>query len=207
VTTEKYDDQAATWTADAYADPAGYLAHRAELVVTLRPSLVAGDTVLDLACGDAGLAGPLLERGVRYVGVDRSSAMVEAARGHFGERIEIVEGDLNAYEPSQPVACTTCFRAIYYAADRRAFFCRVAAFTEKKLVFDLNPRQFAVEDVVRDLEAAGLTRVALHPFFAPQRVGLPRALASGLRALEGSGPVARALLRVRFSYLVAAGPR
>ncbi len=175
--------------------------------MSLGPPLVAGDTVLDLACGDAGLAGPLLERGLRYVGVDRSPAMVEAARGRFGERIEIVEGDLNAYEPSQPVACTTCFRAIYYAADRRAFFSRVAAFTEKKLVFDLNPRQFAVEDVVRDLEAAGLTRVALHPFFAPQRVGLPRPLASGLRALEGSGPVARALLRVRFSYLVAAAPR
>jgi SAM-dependent methyltransferase len=207
VTTEKYDDQAATWTADAYADPAGYLAHRAALVASLGPPLVAGDTVLDLACGDAGLAGQLLERGLRYAGVDLSAAMVEAARSRFGDRIDVAEGDLNTYEPPRAVACTTCFRAVYYAPDRRAFFRHVAAFTEKKLVFDLNPRQFAVADVVCDLEASGLARVGLHPFFAPQRVGVPRPLASGLRALEGSGPLARALLRVRFTYLVVAAPR
>ena len=40
---------------------------------------------------------------------------------------------------ADPVAATTIFRAIYYARDRRAFFRHVAAFTEKKLVFDLEP--------------------------------------------------------------------
>ena len=34
----------------------------------------------------------------------------------------VVLGDLNDYEPPQPVAATTCFRAIYYADDRAAFF-------------------------------------------------------------------------------------
>ena len=33
-----------------------YLAHRAELVLALGPQLAPGDTVLDLACGDGGLA-------------------------------------------------------------------------------------------------------------------------------------------------------
>ena len=130
--------------------------------------------------------------------------MVEAARRRVGDRADIVLADLNDYRPPAPVACTTCFRAVYYARDRRAFFSHIAGHTERKLVFDLNPRQYRVEDVVGDLKAAGLARVELHPFFFPQRHGLPGALAATLRAAERSGPLARAVLRVRFSYLVSA---
>ncbi|MER3412425.1 MAG: hypothetical protein C4305_09135, partial [Thermoleophilia bacterium] len=68
------------WSERAYADPARYLARRAALVVSLPPPLEPGDTVLDLACGDGGLGEALLARGLRYVGVDLSPAMVEAAR-------------------------------------------------------------------------------------------------------------------------------
>jgi hypothetical protein len=204
VSTEKYDPQAEKWTEQAYADPSGYLAHRAALITSLGPRLQAGDTVLDLACGDAGLAEPLLAEGLRYVGVDLSAAMVGAARSRVGDRAEIVLADLNDYRPPAPVSCTTCFRAVYYARDRRAFFDHVAGHTERKLVFDLNPRQYRVEDVVADLKAAGLARVELHPFFFPQRHGLPGPLAAVLRAAERSGPLAGALLRVRFSYLVSA---
>jgi SAM-dependent methyltransferase len=204
LSTEKYDPQAERWTDQAYADPTGYLAHRAGLIASLGPRLERGDAVLDLACGDAGLAEPLLGAGFRYVGVDLSEPMVEAARRRVGDRAEIVLADLNDYRPPAPVACTTCFRAVYYARDRRAFFRHVAGYTERKLVFDLNPRQYRVEEVVADLKAAGLERVGLHPFFFPQRHGLPRPLVVALRAAERSGPLARALLRVRFSYLVSA---
>ncbi|MET0939462.1 MAG: class I SAM-dependent methyltransferase [Gaiellaceae bacterium] len=204
MTTQKYDPQAEGWTEDAYADPSGYLAHRAELIISRHPKLQPGDTVLDLACGDAGLAEPLLARGLRYAGVDLSAPMVEAARRRVGDGAEIALADLNDYAPPEPIACTTCFRAVYYARDRRAFFRHVAGYTERKVVFDLNPRQYRVEDVVADLEAAGLAHVELHPFFFPQRHGLPRPLAATLRATERSGPLARALLRLRFSYLVSA---
>jgi hypothetical protein len=204
LSTAKYDPQADSWTEEAYADPSGYLAHRADLIVSLGPKLEVGDTVLDLACGDAGLAGPLLAKGLRYVGVDLSAPMAEAADRRVGGRAEIVLADLNDYRPAAPVACTTCFRAVYYARDRLAFFRHVAGFTERKLVFDLNPRQYRVEDVVADLKVAGLASVELHPFFFPQRHRLPRPFAAALRAAERSGPFARALLRVRFSYLVSA---
>lgn len=204
MTTGKYEPQADRWTETAYADPSGYLAHRAELTAGLGVPLVPGDTVLDLACGDAGLGAPLLAQGLRYRGVDLSPAMVYAARRRFGEEIDAVVGDLNTYEPPEPVACTSCFRAIYYAADRPAFFRRVAAFTTKKLVFDLNPRQYRPADVVAELVDAGLPEVTLHPFFVPQRIALPRVIAFLLRGLEGSGPIARGMLRLRFSYLVAA---
>jgi SAM-dependent methyltransferase len=196
---EKYAEQAERWSDDAYADADAYLAHRAELIVCLGPALLPGDSVLDLACGDAGLAAHL--PGLRYVGVDASPQMVEAARRRGRE---VVLGDLNDYEPAQPVSATTCFRAIYYARDRPAFFRRVAEYTERKLVFDLNPRQYRVDEVKAELREAGFDGLALRPFFAPQRVSLPGPAAVVLRGLERTGPLARLLLTFRFSYLCAA---
>ena len=200
-TTAKYAGAAAGWSEEQYADPSGYLRHRADLVVSLGPPLVAGDRIVDLACGDAGLAEFLLPRGLEYVGVDASEAMVRAARAR-GVPVELA--DLNDYEPPEPVAATTCFRAIYYARDRRSFFRHVAGYTKKKLVFDLNPRQYRLEEVHAYLRATGFDRVALRPFFAPQTVALPRPLAALLRTAERAGPLARAALRLRFTYLVAA---
>lgn len=201
---EQYARQAGDWTERAYADARAYLEHRAELIATLGPSLEPADEVLDLACGDAGLGDALLARGLRYRGADSTPEMVDAARRRLGERAPVEVGDLNEYLPPDPVAATTVFRAIYYARDRRAFFRHVAGYTEKKLVFDLNPRQYGLEDVVADLRAAGLGSVALRPFFVPQTVTLSRPVVSAAKLLERSGPLARLALRFRFTYLVAA---
>ena len=197
----QYDRAADRWTEEAYADPSRYLARRAELVAGVGTRLEAGDRVLDLACGDGGLGAHLLARGIDYRGVDLSGPMVEAARTRLGDRVE--QGDLNDYEPPEPVAATTVFRAIYYAQDRLAFFRRAAGYTERKLVFDLNPRQYRVEEVTRDLRAAGFERVELRPFFTPQTHALPRPAAAALEAAERVGPIARAALRFRFTYVVA----
>lgn len=202
--TDQYARQAGDWTEKAYADAAAYLEHRAELIATLGPRLEPGDEVLDLACGDAGLGEAVLARGLRYRGVDATPEMVAAARRRLGERAPLELGDLNDYSPPAPVAATAVFRAIYYARDREAFFRHVAGFTEKKLVFDLNPRQYRLEDVARDLRSAGLGTVALRPFLVPQTVSLPRPVVAAAKALERSGPVARLALRFRFTYLVAA---
>jgi SAM-dependent methyltransferase len=188
------------WSERAYADPDAYLAHRAELIVALGPRIEPGDTVLDLACGDGGLA-DFLPDGVGYRGVDGSEAMVAEGRAR-GRAVEL--GDLNDYEPSEPVTATTCFRAIYYARDRLAFFRHVATYTERKLVFDLNPRQYRLADVRADLEAAGWASLELRPFFVPQTRSLPVPAAAASRALERSGPLARLALRFRFTYLCAA---
>jgi SAM-dependent methyltransferase len=198
-TSAKYAGAAERWSEEQYADSVAYLRHRAELIVSLGPPLEPGDRILDLACGDAGLADFL--PGYEYLGVDASEEMVRAARAR-GVRVELA--DLNDYEPPEPVAAATCFRAIYYARDRRAFFRRVAGYTEKKLVFDLNPRQHAVDDVRADLAAAGFDRIALRPFFVPQTRALSPRLSALLRAAERSGPLARAALKLRFTYVVAA---
>ncbi len=204
MSTAKYDAAAAGWSDEQYADAAAYLERRAELVATLGPPLEPGDVVLDLACGDAGLAEPLLARGLRYVGVDLSGPMVDAARRRTTGRAEVHAGDLNDFVPAGPVAATTCFRAVYYARDRRAFFEHVAGYTEKKLVFDLNPRQYSLDAVRRDLAAAGFTRLDTRPFFSPQRVALPAPLAAAARLAERIGPLARLALRYRFTYMCSA---
>ena len=200
----QYARQAAEWTERAYADVSAYLAHRAELIVSLGPPLTPGDEVLDLACGDGGLGEALLGLGLRYRGMDSTPEMVDAARARLGDRASIEHGDLNDYRPSSPVASTTVFRAIYYARERRAFFEHVLEYTQKKLVFDLNPRQYRLDDVVSDLHTAGFGSVTLRPFFVPQTVSLPGAALAAAKALERSGPLARLALSVRFTYLVAA---
>jgi hypothetical protein len=156
--------------------------------------------VLDLACGDAGAArsagGSLLGRGcVRGDG-----------QGHKRRGATSSLGDLNDYEPPGPVAATTCFRAIYYANDRQPSSVASPAYTELKFVFDLNPRQYRRRGCAFDLRAAGLDQLELTSIL------LAAAFATatgGQRALcvERSGPLARLLLAVRFSYLCAALPR
>jgi SAM-dependent methyltransferase len=201
---DQYARQAEGWTEQAYADVGVYLAHRAELIQSLGRPLSMGDTVLDLACGDGGLGEALLARRLRYHGIDATLEMVDAARRRLAGRAEIELGDLNDYAPAEPVAATTVFRAIYYAHDRVAFFRHVAGFTDKKLVFDLNPRQYRRDEVLADLHTAGFSSIALRPFLVPQTVSLPRPLLAAAKALERSGPLARLALRVRFTYLVAA---
>jgi SAM-dependent methyltransferase len=200
----KYDTAAAHWTETAYADAATYLARRGDLVIGLGPRLEPGDVVLDLACGDAGAAELLLSRGLRYVGVDASEAMATAARRRLAGRGMAFTGDLNEFRSEEPVAATTCFRAIYYAQNRRAFFRRVGDYTEKKLVFDLNPRQYSLDEVRADLRAAGFDALALRPFFCPQRLALPAPLHLALQAAERIPPLAAVALRFRFSYMCAA---
>jgi SAM-dependent methyltransferase len=202
----QYARQAADWTERAYADVSAYLAHRADLIASLGPRLEAGDDVLDLACGDGGLGEALIVRGLRYQGVDSTPEMVDAARERLGPRATVELGDLNDYAPSSPVAATTVFRAIYYARDRRSFFEHARGYTRKKLVFDLNPRQYRLDDVLADLRASGFGPVELRPFFVPQTVSLPGPILATAVALERSGPLARLALRARFTYLIAASP-
>ena len=203
-TTAKYEPAAARWSDEAYADPGAYLGHRADLVVSLGPRLEPGDRVLDLACGDGGFGELLLARGLVYLGADASAPMVDAARRRLGKRARVQLAVLNDHVRSEPVAATTCFRAIYYARDRLAFFRHVAGYTERKLVFDLNPRQYRLDEVLADLRAAGFDRLALRPFFAPQNFALPAPHRALLHAAEQAGPLARLALRYRFSYLCAA---
>jgi SAM-dependent methyltransferase len=196
----KYDAVAERYTATDYADPDRYYARRARAIVELGVPLVAGDTVLDLACGDGALGPYLLALELDYRGVDASARMVEVAARVVPGRV--TTGDFG-YVPPEPVAATTIFRSLYLVPDRRTFLARVRGFTEKKLVFDFDPRAYATEQVLADVAAAGWRDVVVRPFLLPQRRRFPAPVASVLAALEPL-PGARALTRLRFPLLVSA---
>ena len=65
----------------------------------------------------------------------------------------------------------------------------------------------ALADVRADLSAAGLGAIVLRPFFSPAAGRAAATGRGGFAALERTGPLARAALRLRFSYLVGASPR
>lgn len=192
---DKYTGGASGWTQREYADAARYLRRRAELIAE---PLVPGATVLDLACGDGGLRDFVEPLGLRYRGVDLNEAMVDEAHRHG---VDAERGDLNDYVPPEPVAATTLFRALYYAHDRAAFFRHVAGYTTTAIVFDVNPRQYSLPDVVRDLHAAGFRHVRTRPFFVPQNVALPGPVAALAQAAETT-PLAGLVLRARFTYVL-----
>ena len=202
--TGKYDAFAGEFTAHEYGDPARYFRHRAESGLRRGPTVGAGERVVDLACADGSFALPLIEAGVDYTGVDLSGPMVEAARERLGVRGRVELGDLTTWVPPQPVALTTCFRSLHFVPDREAWFRHLAAFTEKKVVFDVSPRRIPLATLRREAAAAGLDRFDIQPFLLPQHGRLPGPAAATLRLLEATGPVARALLRVRFVAICAA---
>jgi SAM-dependent methyltransferase len=202
----KFDRLAPDYSQHDYADPARYFARRAQIATALGPPLPPGATILDLACADANMAEPLLALGYRYRGVDGSAEMIAAARERLGDSVPLEVSLIDDYEPPEPVDMTICLRAYYYAADRGAFFRRVAAFTRTKFVFDIEPRAYDVEEVLSGLRASGFGEVALRPFFLPQRMRVLAPARAALTALERTGPVARAALHVRGIMFVAAVP-
>ena len=190
----KFDRIAHGYSEHDYADPVRYAARRAQIIVELGPRLVAGQTVLDLGCGDGIMAAPLSAYGLAYGGVDASAGMVDAARiRNPGVAFEVSRSE--DYSPPEPVDATICLRSFYYPQDRQAFFRRVAGYTRVKFVFDFRPRDHAAASVVVDLRAAGFDKIELRPFFLPQLRRLPGAVVPVVSAVERAGPLASFAVR------------
>jgi SAM-dependent methyltransferase len=67
------------WSADAYAEHAGYVpAFGTEVLALLDPR--PGERILDLGCGDGVLSAQIAGAGARVIGVDSSADMAAAAR-------------------------------------------------------------------------------------------------------------------------------
>jgi SAM-dependent methyltransferase len=201
---DKYDRLADGFADDEYADSAYYNARRAEAVFSIGPSLPTGAAVLDLACGDASFAEEVLARGYRYVGVDASRGMREAAVRRIGNRGTIEPGDFMTYEPSASVDASVVLRSMYLLEDRVAFLRRVGEYTRTKIVFDVSSRQIPIGRMATEARLAGFDRFEMRPFFVSLRYVPPRPVDHALRALERSGPLARAIASRRFRVFCAA---
>jgi ubiquinone/menaquinone biosynthesis C-methylase UbiE len=107
-----YDDQATRFDARA-----GLPAEAAEAVARELAALVGladGQTVLDVGCGTGAVTLPLLRRPIRYVGFDRSPAMLEVFRARAAEAglaAELHAGDGNARWPAEDASVDVVFSA------------------------------------------------------------------------------------------------
>lgn len=114
-----YDEWAAEMTEDVpfYVD----LARNAE------------EPIVELGVGTGRIAIPIArETGKRVIGIDRSPAMLEVARGRAGDLpIDLREGDFRHFKLEEPVELVICpFRALMHTptwADKRRVFESVAA--------------------------------------------------------------------------------
>ncbi|AXC15026.1 Methyltransferase type 11 [Acidisarcina polymorpha] len=82
---------AQSWDAAQYARQGRFVADMAGGVFDLLAAQ-AGETILDLGCGDGALTAKIAATGARVVGVDSSASMVEAARG-LGLEAHLLPGD------------------------------------------------------------------------------------------------------------------
>ena len=202
---EQYARQAEEWTEREYADAHGVprapsRPHRLARAARSSP----GDEVLDLACGDGGLGELLLERGLRYRGVDSTPEMVEAARRRLGDRAAV-----DARRPERLRASGAgrrddgLPRDLLRARPRRVLRARRRVHAEEAR---LRPQPAAVPRRRRPRRPPCRGPRARSTFARsscrrPSRCPAPSlALA---KALERTGPPARLALRFRFTYLVA----
>lgn len=80
------------WNPVLYDDRAGFVSELAsDLVLWLRPN--EGEKILDLGCGTGTLSSQIARLGARVTGVDRSSDMIESARGKYaGLVFDVADG-------------------------------------------------------------------------------------------------------------------
>jgi SAM-dependent methyltransferase len=200
---EKFDRLAAGYREHDYADPERYAARRAQLIVELEPQLEPGESVLDLCCGDGMMAPPLTALGLRYLGVDASEGMIEAAKARNPD-VPFALGRYEDYRPPDPVDYTIFLRTMYLVQDHRALFDLVRSYTRRSFILDFRPGADGVSSVVDDLRKAGFRELELRPFFLPQRRHVPAPLLPAVYGLERTGAPARLVLRRYGRVLCAA---
>ena len=107
------EDALATYEAfapfyDRYTSDHGHDAWMADLERILRTHGLRGKRVLDVACGTGRSLMPLVRRGYRVTGCDRSPAMVERARANLGRDARVVVADMRDLPWRERFDAATC---------------------------------------------------------------------------------------------------
>ena len=194
---DKFDRLANGYSEQEYADPKGYAERRAEkVIVALGPALHAGESVLDLGCGDGIMAAPLGRYGLRYAGVNTSEGMVDAARARNPGLPFAVARSEEQRRRSRSTRRSACARSTTRRTASGLLPPR-APYTSRKFVFDLRQAENPVEPVLADLRAAGFAQdrgaPVLHAAAAQALPGIVVARSSSL----SSGPAARGGVSLR----------
>jgi SAM-dependent methyltransferase len=93
---------------DRYTADHGHDDWMADVERILRTHGLRGDRLLDVACGTGRSLVPMLRRGYRVTGCDRSPAMVERARAKLGRRGHVRVADMRALPWRERFDAATC---------------------------------------------------------------------------------------------------
>jgi ubiquinone/menaquinone biosynthesis C-methylase UbiE len=204
----KYDRIADGFAERSYANLSFYMQRRLVLVTAWGRSLGAGDSVLEVGCGDGYLAQLLVGFGLRYAGVDLSPGMVAAAEHRFhraGLKASFSVTDISRMQLSEPVDAVVSFMRSFftYVQDPFTVLKRLRPYVRKKIVVDLEPRRSVrVAAAANLLWRAGYANIRWRPFLVSEKKKLPVSILRTLVACE-SIPLIRAVpLRWKFHALI-----
>ena len=206
----KHDLPSSKFSEHYYADVSSYMGRRVELIETWGLSLLPGDSILELGCGDGFLLGLLAERGFTCYGLDYSEGMVEASRQRCHGLISpmnIWQGDLNDQyfleKLPERIDCAVSFRTFdLYCHNWVGALKVLRSVVSKKVVIDIDPRRRPLGDLLQAFREAGFLKVNWRPFFVPQKKKLGTIGLHLLRTLENVPGARWALLQVKFTALV-----
>jgi SAM-dependent methyltransferase len=161
--------------------------------------------VLDLGCGSARIAEPLLDGGAsEYVGVDFSAPMLALARERlerFGDRVTLVEADFLDAEFPGPFDLVLALGVFDYVADPEPAVRRIAALTGGSAVATFprwswikGPLRHLRYEVILDCPIFDYTERELRFLFGAAGFGRVRIVRrrSGFLVEARDGPAARA---------------
>jgi SAM-dependent methyltransferase len=175
LTAEQFDADARGWTERMYARPEEAMRRRARLVTDWGTPLRAGDSVLELGCGDGSLSCHLARLGLRVTGLDLSGRMIEEARRRAeseGVAVEFHVGDADAPEIEGSFDAIVSFMGAFfmYVEEPRAALGKLLPRLRGKVILDWNHRSVCTPlEAGAMLREAGLRGVEWRPWFLPNK--------------------------------------
>lgn len=203
----KYDSCADGFSEKEYANPERYNLRKVSIAVSKgRHHLKAGDTVLDLGCGD-GITSYFFAKTyhLRVIGIDYSVEMVKSAKKrcmNCNPCPVFMHGDINlldklALPEDGSIKCATLFRSSYYISDWAGFAEDISKRC-KKIVIDINPRTQDLELIKRAFRQTSLNKIITRPFFTSMKHSLPWIGYRMLEIFENVPIISNVLLKYRF---------
>ena len=204
--TRKYDRIAADYSS-RYADPGAVSRFYVGLVRDWGRRVPPGASILEIGCADGFMTAALARAGYVVTGLDIAPRMIEVAAERLeraGMRADLRVADIRDWQPDArwDVVLAPMWTFFHYAERPGAVLARLAPATRHKLLVDLNPREYPIDEGVSWVASSGLEAVGWRPVLIPlsRRIG-----SAGLAALRAAGsvpPVRDALLRRKFNVVL-----
>ena len=204
---EKYSRAAEGFTENSYANPEELMGRRAEVILSWGTALQAGDTVLELCCGDGTLGCWLARKGLCYTGTDLAPGMIKAARAKaalYGVSAQFSEMDVNDPELTEKFDCIFGFRTFFtYCESPRSTLKKLKSHVCQKIILDWNHySRVSLDDALALVRESGFRNVTYRPFLVPMKHRLPPLIQNALYLLEKVPVVGLLPTRWKFSVVI-----